>query len=260
MKTLFDGVTITLDGAVAVVTFARPPLNYFDTALITALADALEEIDHQPELRAVVLRSEGKVFCAGASFSGNEGSSGTGGLADPSDIYHVGLRLFRTRKPIIAAVQGPAIGGGLGLSLVADFRVAVPEARFAATFAKIGIHPGFGLTHTLPRAIGHQKAAMLFYTGRRIDGEEAHGIGLVDVLASSDRLSDTTLAFAKEIAEAAPLAIESTRQTLREGLADAVARQTDHELRQQIALFRSEDFKEGVKAVAERRPGRWIRA
>ena len=261
LKTERNGVSVTLDDAVAIVTFSRAPSNYFDVDLITNLAEALEEIDQQSNLRAVVLRSEGKVFCAGASFSGNEGSgAGGGGLSDPSELYRRGIRLFRTRKPIIAAIQGPAIGGGLGLSMVADFRVAAPEARFAGNFVKIGIHPGFGLTHTLPRAIGPQKAAMLFYTGRRIDGEEAHRIGLADVLAPADRLLDTTIAFAKEIAEAAPLALESTRQTLREGLADIVARQVEHECREQISLFRSEDFKEGVKAVAERRPGHWVRA
>lgn len=263
MKTEFDGVTISVDDAVAIATIARPPYNYFDVALINALADALEEIDEQPELRAVVLASEGKVFCAGAAFSGREGAgpeaADKGDLSDPSDLYRKGVRLFRTRKPIVAAIQGPAIGGGLGLSMVADFRIAAPEARFAGNFVKIGIHPGFGLTHTLPRAIGHQAAAMLLYTGRRITGEEAHRIGLADMIAPLSELRDAAISFAKEIAENAPLALEATRKTLREGLADTVARQTEHECREQIALFGSEDFKEGVKAVAERRPGRWTR-
>ncbi|GAO53390.1 enoyl-CoA hydratase/isomerase family protein [Novosphingobium sp. MD-1] len=258
MKTVFDGVTITTQDAVAIVSFSRPPLNYFDVDLINALADALEEIDRTDDLRAVLLRSEGKVFCAGASFSGREGS-GQGELADPGDLYRQAVRLFRTRKPIVVAVQGAAIGGGLGLAMVGDFRIAAEDARFAGNFVKIGIHPGFGLTHILPRVIGHQNTAKLFYTGRRYTGAEAATMGLVDEVVPAEHLAEAALAFAAEIAEGAPLAVEATRATLRHGLADAVAAQTERECREQIALFASADFKEGVQAVAERRPGRWQR-
>jgi enoyl-CoA hydratase/carnithine racemase len=257
-----NGVSVSADGAVASVTFACPPSNYFDVDLIIALAGALEDIDRQPDLRAVVLRSEGKVFCAGAKFVGAEGDStqpGAGDFADPRDLYRNAVRLFRTRKPIIAAIQGAAIGGGLGLAMIADFRIAAPEARFAANFVTLGIHPGFGLTHTLPRAIGPQMAAMLLYTGRRIDGAEAHRIGLVDLLSTSSELRSAAQSFALEIAKNAPLAVESTRRTLRSNLADIVAQQTEQECREQMTLFTSADFKEGIKAVAERREGRWVR-
>lgn len=258
MKTAFDSVSITTEGAVAIVTFSRPTLNYFDIGLINALADAMEEVDRNDDLRAVLLRSEGKVFCAGANFSGNEGS-GEGDLADPGDLYRKAVRLFRTRKPIVVAVQGSAIGGGLGLSMIGDFRVAAEEARFAGNFVKIGIHPGFGLTHILPRVIGHQNTAKLFFTGRRFTGAEAAAMGLVDEVVPGERLFEAALAFATEIAEGAPMAVEATRATLRDGLAEAVAAQTELECRKQIALFASEDFKEGVKAVAERRAGKWQR-
>jgi enoyl-CoA hydratase/carnithine racemase len=255
-------VVVTAHGAVAVITFSRPPSNYFDVDLIVALAEVLEELDRQPDLRAVVLRSEGKVFCAGAKFVGAEGDSaepGAGDFADPRTLYMSAVRLFRTRKPIIAAIQGPAIGGGLGLAMVADFRVAAPEARFAGNFAAIGIHPGFGLTCTLPRVVGVQKTAMLLYTARRIDGEEARRIGLVDVLSASSELHQTAIGFASEIARNAPLAVEATRQTLRADLADRVAQQIELECREQIALFSSADFKEGIRAVAERREGKWVK-
>lgn len=258
MNTEFDGVTITSENAVAIVTFSRPALNYFDVGLINGLADALEEVDRTDELRAVIIRSEGKVFCAGASFSGNEGSGG-GDLADPGDLYRKAVRLFRTRKPIVVAVQGAAIGGGLGLSMIGDFRIAAEEARFSGNFVKIGIHPGFGLTHILPRVIGQQQTAKLLYTGRRLTGAEAAAIGLVDKVVAGEDLQRAAMELASEIAEAAPLALEATRATLRAGLADAVAAQTEHECREQIALFASEDFKEGVQAVAERRSGRWVR-
>jgi len=157
----------------------------------------------------------------------------------------------------VAAIQGSAVGGGLGLALVADFRVVSPEARFAANFTKLGIHPGFGLTYTLPRLIGPQRASLMFYTGRRIPGEQAVEWGLADVLAQADRLRDTAKDLAREIAESAPLAVRSTRATMRRGLADAVRAQTDHEFAEQSWLIRTEDHQEGVRAVAERRPGRF---
>jgi enoyl-CoA hydratase/carnithine racemase len=141
----------------------------------------------------------------------------------------------------------------LGLALVADFRVASVQSRFTANFNRLGFHPGFGLSVTLPRLVGVQKAALLFYTGRRIGGEEAHAIGLVDVLAPQDELRAAALALSVEIAQSAPIAVVSTRHTLRRGLADAVAAITDHELSEQQQHFQTEDFKEGVRAMAERR-------
>ena len=132
-----------------------------------------------------------------------------------------------------------------------------PEARFAANFVKLGIHPGFGLTYTLPRLIGNQRASLMFYTGRRIAGEEAVEWGLGDVLAHPDRLREVARDLAREISEGAPLAVQSTRATMRRGLADAIRAQTDHEFAEQSWLIRTEDHKEGVRSVTERRPGRF---
>jgi len=120
---------------------------------------------------------------------------------------------------------------------------------------KLGFHPGFGLTHTLPKLIGQQKANLMFLSGRRIDGETAYEWGLADVLTDQGSLRETALSFAAEIAENAPLALLSVRATMREGLADAVQAATDIEYREQFRLQQTNDHKEGVKAVAERRVG-----
>jgi enoyl-CoA hydratase/carnithine racemase len=201
-----------------------------------------------------VLASEGKAFCAGADFQ--RSTIVSGGV---SDLYRHAVRLFSNEKPVVAAIQGPAIGGGLGLALVADFRVASPEARFAANFVKLGIHPGFGLTYTLPHLIGMQRANLMFLTGRRITGEVAVAWGLADVLAAPGELREVAAKLANEIAECAPLAVQSTRKTLRRGLAAAVKVQTDHEFAEQSRLSRTEDHAEGIRAVAERRVGRFNR-
>ena len=272
----YGDVSVRLGGHVALIEIHRPPHNYFDAQLIHDLAEAFEAMDSNHHCRASVLASEGKSFCAGANFKATGAKSGgkeqtppqstqdaTAGGANgevastTSRLYQNAVRLFACAKPVVAAIQGAAIGGGFGLALVADFRVVSPDARFGANFVKLGIHPGFGLTYTLPRIIGIQRASLMFYTGRRITGEEAVEWGLGDVLAAPDRLREEAMKLATEIAECAPLAVQSTRATMRRGLADAVRAQTDHEHAEQSLLFQTEDHREGVRAVSERRPGRF---
>jgi 2-(1,2-epoxy-1,2-dihydrophenyl)acetyl-CoA isomerase len=154
-------------------------------------------------------------------------------------------------------VQGAAIGGGLGLALSADFRVASPSSRFAANFARLGIHHGFGLTVTLPAVVGSQAAFDLLYTGRRVKGEEAHSLGLCDRLAAERDLRASAHALAAEIAASAPLAVRSIRETMRGDLADRVRAATEREGAEQAELFATEDFREGVRATAERRAARF---
>ena len=252
----YKDISLETKGHVAVITLRRPPHNYFDNALIREIAHAFEQCDSDANVRSLVLASDGKSFCAGADLVNR---SDTGTVAEGGQhLYKEAARLFRARKPVIAAVQGAAIGGGLGLACMADFRVAAPEARFSANFARLGMHPGFGLTEVLPRLVGQQKAALLFYTARRIGGEEAVKIGLADMLVPQTELSAAALNLAEEIAEAAPLAILSIRETLRRGLVDAVERATERELVEQEWQRRTADFKEGVAATNERRSAKFF--
>jgi enoyl-CoA hydratase/carnithine racemase len=244
-------VRINREGHVGIAEINRPPHNYFDMVLIRDLAEAFEKFDSDHEIRSIVLAADGKNFCAGANFANP--ARDTVGQRGGAHLYREAVRLFRCSKPIVAAVQGAAVGGGLGLSLVADFRVASPESRFTANFNRLGFHPGFGLSVTLPRVVGQQQAALLFYTGRRLTGEEAKAIGLVDILVPQADLRSAAMNLATEIAQSAPIAVVSTRATLRRGLAEAIAAATDHELEEQERQFQTEDFKEGVKAMAERR-------
>jgi len=244
---------------VAVVEFSRPPNNFASVELMRDLADALDDVDADRSLRASVMVSAGKSFCAGADLASPTGIGGDG-MSGVSPLYHQAVRLFSVKKPIVAAVQGAAVGAGLGLALVADFRVAAPEARFSANFVKLGFHPGFGITHTLPRVVGEQRANLMCLTGRRIKGDEALAWGLADAIAPLDGLRDAALALAQELAENAPLAVEATRATLREDLATAVKAQTDRELAEQTRLRATKDFAEGVRSVNERRPGVFVGA
>ena len=239
------------DDFVATIELAKPPNNFFSMDLIGGVAEALEHLDTDERCRSVVLCAEGKHFCAGADFSTGDTHFTT------EDLYAAAVRIFRTAKPIVAAIQGAAIGGGLGLALSADFRIASPEARFSANFARLGFHQGFGLSVTLPRLVGTQAAAELLYTGRRIDGEEAVSLGMADRLSPLDDLRSSAHSLAREIALSAPLAVQSIRKTLRGSLADEVAVATDHEGREQAWLRDTSDFREGTAAMTERREPRF---
>ena len=236
------------------VEIRRGPNNFFDQQLISDLADCFIDADRSNKVRAIVLCSEGKHFCAGNNFSSSTANADREtGTRNP--LYVEAVRLFHSETPVVAAVQGAAIGGGLGLAMMADFRVVAPNTRMAANFVKLGFTPGFGLTHTLERIIGAQKANLLFLTGRRIDGKTAYHWGLGDILTESDNLRAAAIELAKEIAENAPLAVVALRKQMRNGLIDAVQRATDIEGKAQQELQRTNDHQEGIEAVAERRLG-----
>jgi enoyl-CoA hydratase/carnithine racemase len=263
MKSKYGDVSVALDAHVATLEIDRPPNNHVSVDLMRDLADALLDLDAEGDCRAVLLVTAGRVFCGGADLV-TPAAAAQSGVSDAAvtgnPLYVEAVRLFSNKKPIVAAVQGAAIGAGLGLALVADFRVAAPEARFAANFVKLGFHPGFGLSHTLPRLVGQQRAALMALTGRRIPGEEALAWGLADEVVALDELRATARRLAREIAENAPLAVQSTRGTLREGLAEAVKAMTDQEFVEQSWLRKTADYREGVRAVAERRPGAFVGA
>ena len=254
MREKLGDIGVETAGSVAIIEINRPPYNHASTVLLRDLADALARIDLDPEIRCSVLQTEGDIFCAGADLAGADDPT-QHGLEGTRQFYVEAVRLFSANKPIVALVQGAAVGAGLGLALVADFRIAAPEARFAANFVKLGFHPGFGITHTLPRLIGNQNALLMCLTGRRIKAEQALEWHLVDEIVPLGELREAGLRLAREIAENAPLALMSTRATLRGALAAAVKAQSDHESIEQVKLRNTDDFAEGVRAVRERRAG-----
>lgn len=254
----YKDIGVDLDGHVAVVEIRRPPHNFFDHELIGEIAAAFDELDADGDCRAIVLASQGKSFCAGADFGKGEDGDPMYRLRDPGQLYREAARLFSAKTPIVGAIHGAAVGGGLGLALVPDFRVTCPEARFSANFTRLGFHPGFGLTVTLPEVIGHSKAALMFYTSRRFKGEEAFAMGLADVLVPQDQVRAAAIELATEIATCSPLGVRETRATMRQGLAERVVAATDHELDIQQQLRATEDFREGVKAMSERRAPKFV--
>jgi len=249
----FDDIKVQKIGHIQVIELDRPPHNYFDNALIKAIADRCEAGDRDDTVRVNLLCANGKSFCAGADFTANQPTTAEGRRAQARDLYGHGLRIFRTRKPIVAAVQGHAIGGGLGVALTADFRIATPETSFAANFTRIGFHPGFALTATLPDLIGRNRALDMMVSGRRVRGPEALSWGLCNKLVPLDDLRQAAFDHAMALAEAAPLAVVMTRETVRAKLLERIAAHLDQELDAQSILRETEDFAEGVAATAARR-------
>lgn len=241
-----EQLSVDVDGHTAVVEIRRGPHNFFDEASLRELGEALVDLDTNRDVRTVVLCSEGRSFCAGADLRGVDQH----GLRR---VYRAASVLFTTRKPIVAAVQGAAVGGGLGLAMACDFRVVGGNARLTANFAKLGFHHGFGLSVTLPAAVGEQTALDLLYSGRNVDAKEAVQIGLCDRLAVADP-REAALGWAVELARSAPLSLLAIRSTMRRYLAARVVASLDEEAAAQTILLESGDFREGVQASIEKRP------
>lgn len=247
MKT--EVVEVSLDDYIGTVTLCRPPHNFYDFDDMTALVAAIEHAAAEPACRVVVLASEGRNFCAGAQFGGDDPFPMPEGL----DLYDVVVRLFDLPVPMVAAVQGGAIGGGLGLSLAADFRVASSESYFAAPFVRVGLHHGFGLSETLPAVIGSQRATDMLLTGRRVYGDEAAQWGLCDRLVESTKIHAAAADLAASLAAGAPAAVQAIRATMRRGRIAEIVAAIAHEKAEQTRLVALADWQEAIRAGREGR-------
>jgi enoyl-CoA hydratase/carnithine racemase len=250
-------VQTQVHGHVGEIRFAKPPHNFACPELLRRIGDALDAFDADSQVRASVLVAEGKAFCAGADLAGDESIAGDSGMDAIGGLYVQAERIFRRAKPMVAAVQGAAIGAGLGLALTADFRVAGPGARLSSNFVRLGFHPGFALTCTLPRLIGVQRAAWMSLSAERVKPDDALAWGLVDRLVAQGDERDAALAMASEIAANAPLALLAVRKTVMTGLADEVVAAMRREHAAQTGLRPSADYAEGVASVFERREAIW---
>lgn len=248
---LSDG-TVTVHDAgdfVTVVEFDRGPNSFFDRELIIALADVLEDLSSRSDVRAVVLCSAGRHFCAGAKLA----PTGRAEDAFAPHLYDAASRFIRQPVPIVAAVQGRAVGGGFGLAMACDFRIAADNATFDSAFARLGIHHGFGLTVTLPDAIGSFRARRLLFQQISVKADEALSLGLCEIMTPESDLRSSAVSFARTIAASAPLAVRAIRQTMRQELVALYDAAVQHERLAQTVLRNTDDAVEGIKAQRERR-------
>lgn len=263
MPELGSDVRVTWDeqeGArtgVALITLSRPErLNALTVAMGASFEAAVSALAMEPDLRAVVLTGEGRAFSAGGDLDFLERRADVGSQGGAQEnaeemraFYRRFLSLRTLPVPVLAAVNGPAIGAGMCLALACDLRVCARDAKLGLTFVGLGLHPGMGATHLLPTLVGHQTASRLLLTGDVIDGEEALRLGLVAELADTDQVLPKTLALARRMAAAGPVAVRATVRSLRlvadEGLERALWREADA----QAHCYATGDLRRGIEAV-----------
>lgn len=254
-------VLISINHHIATVTLNRPEArNAYSSAMIRDLVSGLDELELNPKVRVVILTGAGRAFSAGGDLKlmrDKEGMFAGEALELRSrymqEIHQVPRRLARFSKPLIAAINGPAIGAGLDLSLMCDLRIAAESARFGSTFVKVGLIPGDGGAYYLTRAIGLAKSLELTLTGRVIDAKEAERLGIVSRVVADEMLLDQAMDLASEIAENAPLAVQLTKAAAYQSLNLAPESALQLAASFQGIAQNTSDHLEGVNAILEKR-------
>lgn len=245
-------VDYSLDGAVAVITLNRPPVNALSAELRDELMDAAQRAS-DPAVRAVVVTGSPH-FAAGADIKAFKAAMDAGEGPDPENrVGRYARAIELLEKPVIAAVRGYALGGGLELAMACDLRFMADDAKVGQPEILLGILPGAGGTQRLARIVGFQRALELCLSGRHIDAHEAHAIGLADLVLPGDELLDTTMARAREFAAGPTRAYAAVKHAVRGGfglpLEDALAVEREAF----NGVFSTDDAKEGVAAFVEKR-------
>ena len=243
-----DGIgTIRLD---------RPPVNAMNDQLTEELASAARSAADSGEVRAVILYGGEKAFAAGADI-GNMASAGYAEMALRSARLQEAMGLIAgLGQPVIAAITGYALGGGLELALAADFRVAGESARLGQPEILLGIIPGAGGTQRLPRLVGPSRAKDLIFTGRMVRAAEAHAMGLVDLVAPDASVYEAALSMAQRYAAGPALALRAAKQAIDFGLGVDLATGLELERAHFAALFGTQDQRAGMRSFLENGPGK----
>ena len=255
-----DAVTYQRDGHVGIVTLNRPDNRNSMTAdLLEAFTAALGAARAERDLRALIVTGTGSCFSAGADFKA-EVQRGAAELT-PAErsyaMYEPFLGLLDVEVPVVAALNGHAVGGGFGLALLCDLRIASASAKLGANFCRLGLAPGMGISLALPRLVGHERAAEMLYTGRLVTGDEAARLGLVSAAVDAAEVMPRALELARAIAASAPLAIRHTKRLLRADLAREIRAHARDEAAAQAGTIATADFAEGVAALLEKRSPRF---
>lgn len=257
MTTATDRVLTERDGAVGVVRLNRPEkLNAFAGDMRDRIGDAIELLGGDPAVRAVIVTGAGRGFCAGADVDYLRELVESGNDRDFEKLLRAGERVVTAirglDKPVIAAVNGPAAGGGANLALACDLRVMGESASIGQTFSRIGLHPDWGGTYLLPRLVGQSAALELMWSGRMVPAEEALRMGMVNRVVSDDRLWEAALEWARELAAAPPLAVARIKRAVYASLDEDLDQMLGIELESQLACFDSEDVRRGLAAFRDK--------
>lgn len=250
-------VTIECRDGIGVITLNRPDnRNSMTPEMLQSFSEVSKRARADRELRVVVITGKGRCFSAGADFKSNL-QAGDESLLDHErsyQMYEPFLSLLDIEVPVIAAMNGHAVGGGFGLSLVCDIRIAHRGSKYGANFTKLGLSPGMSISYLLPRLVGVSRANELLFTGRLMLGDEAERIGLVSSShETSEQVQDEAMRMARQIASNAPIAVRLTKQGVREQLGWDVRGGAHRESFAQAATLKTRDATEGMTALLEKR-------
>lgn len=246
-------------GMIAVITLNRPEnRNSMTHDVLDGIVQRVEQVKANRDLRCLVITGTGSSFCAGADFKSGLDKAVEADALQPNEksfaMYKPFLSILEIEIPVIGALNGHAIGGGLGLALVCDMRVANESAKYGSNFTKLGLHPGMATTYFLPRFVGIPRAAELLLTGRIITGREAADFGLMNYAVPAEEVWDKAWSLAEEVASCAPLANRWTKQSLYQNIDWDPVTAARHEGELQSRTITTDDHKEGVAALLEKRP------
>ncbi|MBV9110303.1 MAG: enoyl-CoA hydratase [Gemmatimonadetes bacterium] len=254
-----DAVLYREEEGVAWITLNRPDrLNAFAGTMRDDLRDAVERAGESPAVRVVVITGAGRAFCAGADVEVMSDLLARGDGETFEGYVEAGMRAVRAlvacRKPVIAAVNGVAVGAGASLACACDVRVASEKASIGFTFNRIGLHPDWGASWFLPRLVGGGRAAELILSARMVDAQEALRIGLFQRVFAADAFEGEVRSFARELASKPPLALAAAKFSLSASPDADLEAMLEIEREAQMRLFRSADVREGIAAFHEKRP------
>jgi enoyl-CoA hydratase len=254
-----DHVLLERRNGVATLRLNRPKaMNALDPATLRALAGALDRVADDPATRAVVMTGAGeKAFCAGADIAAMAAMAPTEGHGYSRLGHDVLGRIDDLDVPVVAAVNGVALGGGLELVLACDFAIAGERARLGLPEITLGLIPGFGGTQRLVRRIGLARARELIYLGTMVGAADGLRLGIVDRVVPDERLADEAAAFAAELAKRPPVALRQAKRATRAAVESALQAGLRLEIEAFAATFASEDRVEGLRAFLEKRPAQW---
>ncbi len=248
-------ILFNVEDMVGLITLNRPNnRNSMDRETMPAFMEAIEQVKKDNELRCLIITGTGKSFCAGADFR-NSPVDMSGGLPHENlmNTYGPFLKISEIKIPVIAAMNGHAIGGGFGLALICDIRIANLKSKYGANFAKLGLHTGMATSYMLPRIVGLPRANELLLTGRLIDGLTAERIGLVNYALEEDQILNKAWEIAREIASCAPVAVRMIKRSILRGIAWDPVSAAEIEAHYQSRTFEMEDAREGITALLEKR-------
>lgn len=256
----YQHLIVAREGAAVWVTMNRPErLNALNPRLVEELRHFFTDLYWKHDIRVVVLKGAGRAFCAGLDLKDRSGDNAprtvSNGLKSQRSISEIVMAMRRCPQPIIALVNGAASGGGFAFALASDVRIATPEARMNAAFIRIGLSAcDIGVSYFLPRMVGSSVAAEYMLTGRFIDAERGHQLGLISKIVAADKLDDEARSFVKDMLHATPLGLRLTKEALNHAIdAQSLEAAIAMEDRNQILCAQGEDFREGISAFLEKR-------